>query len=132
MLTACHGADLTRWQDGQRSSGRLWQRVKRRDRSLGPASAVRPGRGPEVQAEALAKLVTRIYRIQERPASYQGEHRSRSAPPRSSFGLAGLEVKPGSLAEARGVPNIPRIGHNASDDRVHSRTGSYAHRQARR
>jgi hypothetical protein len=47
-LTVCQGADLTRWQDGQRSSGRLWQRVKRRDRSLGPASAVRgaPGELP--------------------------------------------------------------------------------------
>ena len=53
-------------------SGRLWQRVKRRDRSLGPASAVRPGRGPEVQAEALAKLVTcGSTGSKERPASWR-------------------------------------------------------------
>jgi hypothetical protein len=111
---------------GNGSSGRLWQRVKRRDRSLGPASAVRPGRGPEVEAEALANLVTRIYRFQGAPGELPG--RTLVTERAAAVGLAGLAVKPGSVAEACGVPNIPRIGHNASDDRVHSRTGSYAHR----
>ena len=108
---------------GNGSSGRLWQRVKRRDRSLGPASAVRPGRGPEVQAEALANLGSPI---QGAPGELPG--RTLVTERAAAVGLAGLAVKPGSVAEACGVPNIPRIGHNASDDRVHSRTGSYAHR----
>ena len=113
---------------GNGSSGRLWQRVKRRDRSLGPASAVRPGRGPEVEAEALANLVTRNLpnpRSARRATRANTGHGARR---RGRAWLAELEVKPGSVAEACGVPNIPRIGHNASDDQVHSRTGSYAHR----
>ena len=85
---------------------------------------MRPGREPEVQAEALANLVTRIYRIQagELPGRTLVTERA------AAVGLAGLAVKPGSVAEACGVPNIPRIGHNTSDDRVHSRTGAYARR----
>ena len=73
---------------GNGSSGRLWQRVKRRDRSLGPASAVRRVEvTPEVEAGALAKLATcGSTGSTERPASYQGEHWSPSAPPRSRFG----------------------------------------------
>ena len=90
MLTVCQGTDLTRWQDGQRVEVT-----------------------PEVEAEALAKLAT------------CGSTGSTAAPPGELPGralvteraaavelrLAGLEVKPGSLAEARGLPNIPRIRH---------------------
>ena len=74
---------------GNGSSGRLWQRVKRRDRSLGPASAVRRVEvTPEVEAGALAKLATCGPAVEAPPpwSSYQGDHWSRSAPPRSSFG----------------------------------------------
>ena len=80
MLTACHGADLTRWQDGQRSSGRLWQRVKRRDRSLGPASRGAAGsrsrqRSRRKPWRRSSQGSTGFKEFKERPASYQGEHR---------------------------------------------------------
>ena len=70
----------------------------------------------------------RIYRIHGAPGELPGRTQVTERAAAVGLRLAGLEVKPGSLAEACGVPNIPRIGHNASDDRVHSRTGAYAGR----
>ena len=51
MLTVCQGADLTRWQDGQR--------VERSALATGQApGSARVEVTPEDEAEALAKLVT--------------------------------------------------------------------------
>ena len=105
MLTVCHGADLTRWQDGQRVERSALATGQAPGSVAGSRSRQRSRRKPWRSSSL------RISRSTERPASYQGEHWSRSAPPRGELGLAGLEVKPGSVAEACGVPNIPRIGH---------------------
>ena len=121
MLTVCQGADLTRWQDGQRV-----------ERST-VATAQAPGSVARSSFRGAAGSRARG------SGGSPGEPRHKGAPGElpggtlvteraAAVGLAGLAVKPGSVAEACGVPNIPRIGHNASDDRVHSRTGSYAHR----
>ena len=101
-LTVCQGADLTRWQDGQRSSGRLWQRVKRRDRSLGPASAVRR---VEVRQRSRRKPCEPRHMDLPDPRSARRATRTNTghgARRRGRLRLAGLEVKPGSLAEACG------------------------------
>jgi hypothetical protein len=56
---------------------------------------------PEVERQALAAAVVELpgrSLVTERAAAVE-------------LRLAGLEVKPGSLAEARGLPNTPRIRH---------------------
>ena len=59
MLTVCQGADLTRWQDGQRVERSALATGQAPGSVAGPASAVgRVEVTPEVEAEALAKLVT--------------------------------------------------------------------------
>ena len=105
MLTVCQGADLTRWQDGQR--------VERSALATGQApGSARVEVTPEVEAEALAKLVTEELGRSGAPGELPGRTLvTERVAARSSFGLAGLEVKPGSVAEPRGLPNTPRIRH---------------------
>ena len=91
MLTACHGADLTRWQDGQ------WVERSAVATGLAPGSVARSRfRGARKPWRSSSQGSTGS---KERPASYQGEHWSRSAPPRS--GSAGTRGQAGVTSRAR-------------------------------
>jgi hypothetical protein len=83
MLTVCQGADLTRWQDGQRverSTVATGQAPGSVARSSFRGAAGSRARGPGGSPGELSQGSTGS---KECPASYQGEHWSRSAPPRS-------------------------------------------------
>ena len=113
MLTVCQGADLTRWQDGQR--------VERSAVATGqaPGSVARSGlRGAPGRGHARSRggspgeaRYLRIHRIHGAPGELPGRTLVTERAAAVALRLARLEVKPGSLAEARGLPNTPRIRH---------------------
>ena len=82
---------------GNGSGGRLWQRVKRRDRSLGAQ-----GRG---HAGALISALQALGKRRVTTLTLAAASR------RSLRAVALDRRKPGSVAEPRGLPNTPRIRH---------------------